>query len=108
MIRASLKVTGNNSAFTIGVYAENLRRALEFAANRYPGYAVSVRFPLDPEMFFVEGSAAGAETVELSAAKGSQQELDLDEAAETPASRRRWSSTVGTTSDLSMGERTAS
>ncbi len=65
MIRASVKVTGNNSAFSIAVYAENLQRAVEFAASRYPGYAVSVRFPLDPEMFFVEGATARTETVGL-------------------------------------------
>ncbi len=108
MIRASVEVIGNNSAFTIAVYAENLRRAVEFAAKRYPSYAVSVRFPLDPEVFFVEGPAVGSETLELVAAKGSQQERGRDEAAGAPAARRRWDSTVGTTSGLSNRERAAS
>jgi hypothetical protein len=108
MIRASVEIIGNNSAFSIAVYAENLRRAVEFAANRYPGYAVSVRFPLDPEMFFVEGPAVGTETVEPAAAEGSRHEQGRDEVTETPAARRRWGSTVGTTTGLSIGERVTS
>lgn len=108
MIRASVEVKDENSAFSIGVYAENLRRAVEFAANRYPGYAVSVRFPLDPEVFFVEGSASKTGTVEPVVAQGSQQERCVDKAAGEGAGRRRWGSTVGTTSGLSIRERAAS
>lgn len=69
MIRASVEVKDENSAFSIGVYAENLQRAVELAANRFPGYAVSVRFPLDPEVFFVEGPTGGSETVKPMATK---------------------------------------
>lgn len=111
MIRASVEVVGTHSAFCIGVYAKNLQRAVDFAANRYPGYAVSVRFPLDPEAFFVEGPddvGSESEKVEIVAAKGSQRERGLDEAAETPAARRRRGSTVGATISLSITERAAS
>lgn len=108
MIRASVEIVGNNSVFSIAVYAENLRRAVEFAANRYPGYAVSVRFPLDPEMFFAEGPAVGTETVEPVAMAVPQHEQRRSEVTETPAVRRRWVSTVGTTSGLSNRERAAS
>ncbi len=108
MIRASVEVKDDHRVFSVAVYAENLGRAVEFAASRYPGYAVSVRFPLDPEVFFVEGPAVESETVELLAAKGSQQERDLGEAAETPAARRRWGSTVGAATGPSMGELAAS
>jgi hypothetical protein len=90
MTRASVRVRDERGDFSITVCAENLRRAVEFAARRYPGHAVGLRFPLDPEMFFVAGPAAGTETAEFCAAKGSQQERDLDQAAETPAARRRW------------------
>ena len=65
IIRAPVEVTGNNGAFSIMVYAENLRQAEEIAANQFPGRAVSVRFPLDPEVFFIEGSTAGSKTVAL-------------------------------------------
>lgn len=108
MIRASVEVIGNNSAFSVAVYAENLRRAVEFAANRYPGYTVSVRFPLDPEMFFVEGPAVGTETVEPAAAEGSQHDQGRDEVTETPAARRRWGPTAGTTTGPSIRARAAS
>jgi len=109
MIRASVEVIGTHSAFCIEVYAKNLQRAVDFAANRYPGYAVSVRFPLDPEAFFVEGpDDVVSEKVEIVAAKGSRQERGLDEATETPAARRRRGSAVGTTISLSIRERAAS
>jgi hypothetical protein len=62
MIRASVQVRDENSAFSVTVRAENLQRAVEFAARRYPGRAVSLRFPLDPEAFFVERSSLGMET----------------------------------------------
>ncbi len=55
MIRASVQVKDESNAFSVTVCAENLRRAVELAANWYPGYAVSLRFPLDPESFLVEG-----------------------------------------------------
>jgi hypothetical protein len=69
MIRVSVEVKDENRAFFIGVYAEDLQRAVEFAANRFPDYAVSVRFPLDPEVFFVERPTVGSETVEPMATK---------------------------------------
>ena len=62
MIRASVQVRDDSNAFSITVRAENLRRAVEFAAKRYPGRAVGLRFPLDPEAFFAEGSSLGMET----------------------------------------------
>ena len=53
---------GRKNAFSTEICAENLRRAVEFAAKRYPGRAVGLRFPLDPEAFFAEGSSLGMET----------------------------------------------
>ncbi len=58
MIRASVQVRDERGAFSITVCAENLQRAVEFAARRYPGHAVGLRFPLDPEAFFVERGLA--------------------------------------------------
>ena len=65
MIRASVQVGDENSAFSVTVRAENLQRAVEFAAQRYPGRAVGLRFPLDPEAFFVERSCLQMETFGL-------------------------------------------
>jgi hypothetical protein len=62
MIRASVQLRGESSAFSVTVCAENLQRAVELAAKRYPGLTVGLRFPLDPEAFFVEGSSLGMET----------------------------------------------
>lgn len=72
MIRASVEVKDENGAFHVAVYAENLERVVEHAASRYPGRTVRVRFPLDPEMFFVEGATFA--TAELVATEESQQE----------------------------------
>jgi hypothetical protein len=58
MTRASVRVRDERGDFSITVCAENLRRAVEFAARRYPGHAVGLRFPLDPEAFFVERGLA--------------------------------------------------
>ena len=55
MVRALVQIKDKNSAFSLTVCAENLRRAVEIASDRYPGYDVSVQFPLDPEVFFVRG-----------------------------------------------------
>jgi hypothetical protein len=62
MIRASVQVRDESNAFSVTVHAENLQRAVEFAAQRYPGRAVCLLFPLDPEAFFVERSCPGMET----------------------------------------------
>ena len=62
MIRASVQVRDGSNAFSVTVCAENLQRAVEFAARRYPGRAVGLRFPLNPESFFVEVSSLGTET----------------------------------------------
>ncbi len=59
MIRASVEIIASNSAFSVGVYTQSLRQAVELAANRYPDYAVSVRFPLDPEISLSEGLPSG-------------------------------------------------
>jgi hypothetical protein len=66
MIRASVQLRDDSNAFSVtvraAVRAENLQRAVELAAKRYPGLTVGLRFPLDPESFFVEGSSLGMET----------------------------------------------
>jgi hypothetical protein len=85
VIRASVEVKDENGAFSVAVCAENLRRAVEFAASRYPGRAaVAVLFPLDPQAFFVEGSTVSAPTVEFVAETGSQQERGQMKRSEPP------------------------
>ena len=60
MIRARVRVDNENGGFTILVCAENLRKAERTAKNRYPGSAVRIAFPLEPEYFFVDGSRNGS------------------------------------------------
>ena len=62
MIRASVQLRDDSNAFSIMVCAENLQRAVELAAKRYPSLTVGLRFPLDPEAFFVEKSSLGTKT----------------------------------------------
>jgi hypothetical protein len=84
VIRASVEVKDENGASWVAVYAENPRRAVEFAASRCPSRAVAVLFPLDPRAFFVEGSTVSAPTVEFVAATGSQQERGQTKRSEHP------------------------
>ena len=39
------------------VQAESIREAVSITRRRYPGRDVRVKFPIDPEDFFIEGPA---------------------------------------------------
>jgi mannose-1-phosphate guanylyltransferase len=65
LIRASIEVSDGTDYFSVTVYAENIQRAVELAMDRYPGRAVKVKFPLDPETFFVQDIVVGAGMAEL-------------------------------------------
>jgi hypothetical protein len=60
MIRARVRVDNEDGGFTILVCAENLRKAERTAKTRYPGCAVRIAFPLEPECFFVDNSRYGS------------------------------------------------
>jgi hypothetical protein len=49
------------------VQAESIERALEIARRHNPATECQVAFPIDPESFFVEGSAPKVEAVEQAA-----------------------------------------
>ena len=55
MIRVRVEVRNETGSFTVAVYAENLRRATHIAKERYPGCAIGIPFPIDPDGFFVAG-----------------------------------------------------
>ena len=65
MVRVSIEVYDGAARFGVAVQAENLQRALNLAAARYPHGRVRLRFPIDPESFFVEDSTARAGVVSL-------------------------------------------
>jgi coproporphyrinogen III oxidase-like Fe-S oxidoreductase len=58
MIRISVQVSSGAARFRVAVQAESIERALENVERRYPDKVCQVTFPIDPETFFVEDSAA--------------------------------------------------
>jgi len=58
MIRISVEVSSGTARFRVSVRAESIERALEIVARQNPGKDCMVTFPIDPETFFVEDSAA--------------------------------------------------
>jgi hypothetical protein len=59
MIKVRVKVSGEDGGFAVIVCAGSLRQAEEIVKARYPGSAVGIAFPIEPEHFFVEGSHHG-------------------------------------------------
>ena len=60
MVHFSVEVSSGAARFCVAVRAESIRRALDLAGQRYPGADIGVRFPIEPEGFFVEDAAASA------------------------------------------------
>ena len=58
MVKVSIEVRSGAARFRVGVRAESIERAVSFVEKRFPGRNVKVSFPIEPESFFVEGSAA--------------------------------------------------
>ena len=58
MVKVSIEVHSETSCFVVAINAQSIQRALSIAAARYPSSVARVKFPLDPEGFFVENSAA--------------------------------------------------
>ena len=56
MIRVFVEVTGEALPLKVEVHAESISKAVRIVEEHYPGHAVQVVFPIDPEEFFVEGS----------------------------------------------------
>ncbi len=58
MIRVVIEVSDEASSSRVVVRARSLHEAASIAAAEYPNADVRVRFPIDPEAFFVEDSVA--------------------------------------------------
>jgi hypothetical protein len=58
MVRVSIEVHSGTARFAVAIKAQSIQQALSIAAARYPSSAARVKFPIDPESFFVEDSAA--------------------------------------------------
>lgn len=57
MVKVSVEVRSGTARFRVGVQAGSIRKALGLVGARYPRGEVGVVFPMDPEDFFVDGSA---------------------------------------------------
>ncbi len=66
MIRVSMEVREGAALSTATVQAESIREAVSIARRRYPGRDVRVKFPIDPEDFFIEGPTEGTSRTRLS------------------------------------------
>ena len=68
MIGARVRVVNEDGGFTIVVCAESLRGVEQTAKARYPGSAVRIASPIEPECFFASaphtGVRAGLEATE--------------------------------------------
>ncbi len=65
MIKGSVEVCNGTARFDVTVQAESIRLAVSSVRGRYPGGDVRVKFPMDPEDFFVEDPAARTGTADL-------------------------------------------
>lgn len=64
MVRITVEVGRGAIRYRVAVQAESIRRALEIVEGMNPGREIKVAFPIDPENFFVEESAAVAGQIE--------------------------------------------
>ena len=58
MVKVSIEVHDGTARFAVGVLARSIHQALRIVAARYPGSVARVKFPINPEGFFVADSAA--------------------------------------------------
>ncbi len=63
MVKVSIEVRSGAARFSVGVQAESIQRAVSLVGARYPGGDVRVKFPIEPEGFFVKNSVARAAIV---------------------------------------------
>jgi hypothetical protein len=58
MAKVSIEVHSGSACFAVAINAKSIEQALSIVAPRYPSSVTKVKFPIDPESFFVEDSAA--------------------------------------------------
>ena len=65
MVRVSIEVRSGAARFDVAVQAESIQRALRIVGAHHPGSDVRIRFPIDPEVFFVEDPASPSSSTEF-------------------------------------------
>jgi hypothetical protein len=58
MVKVSIEVHSGTACIAVAIKAQSIQQALSIVAARHPSSTARVRFPIDPESFFVEGFAA--------------------------------------------------
>ncbi len=58
MVRITVEIGDGATRYRVAVQAESIRRALEIVKGLNPDGDFKVKFPIDPETFFVEDRAA--------------------------------------------------
>ena len=58
MVKVSIEVHDGTARFMVAIKAQSIQHALSTVATRHPSSVTRVKFPIDPESFFVEESAA--------------------------------------------------
>jgi len=53
MVEVSFEVHDGVALFKVAVRAQSIERAASVVKGSYPGYDIRVKFPIDPEGFFV-------------------------------------------------------
>jgi hypothetical protein len=65
MVKVSIEVRSGATHFDVGVQAESVQRVMSLVRERYPKGSVKVKFPIEPESFFVEDWPARVGKVDL-------------------------------------------
>ena len=58
MVKVSIEVRSGDTRFSVMVRAESIERAVSLIAKLHPDRDYRVKFPIDPEGFFVKDPAA--------------------------------------------------
>jgi hypothetical protein len=58
MVKVSIEVHTETARFSVAIKAQSIQHALSIVAARHPSSVTRVKFPIEPESFFVEESAA--------------------------------------------------
>jgi hypothetical protein len=58
MVKVSVEVHSGAARFRVAIQAESIQRAMNLVVARYPGGNCRVKFPIEPEVFFVEDPTA--------------------------------------------------
>jgi hypothetical protein len=53
MVKVSIEVHNGAALFEVAVRAQSIERAASIVTGSYPGCDIRVKFPMDPEGFFV-------------------------------------------------------